>query len=94
MKRYRITDKHPAYKEGLILKGEVLIGSTNKEWKLISFVQRKKWIKKRWIEEIQEFEFTENDMINFTNWINSTDKNYNPITNEDLHYWKIDNFIT
>ena len=80
MKRYKTTKKHPVYKENLIVevndKDEVYIktdGGTNLEASYIDDA-----LENGWIEEIQEPEFTKDDLHNLMEFI-STESPITPI---------------
>lgn len=72
MRKYRVTEEHPYLKEGAILdqKGgskdsAYFVGETAV---FIAFPDMKAFESDGWIEEIQEPEFTRNDMINFADY--------------------------
>jgi hypothetical protein len=60
MKKYKVTKKHPAYKEGLEIRGEVLIGSDSSDWEDIMEEQCQNWLNEGWLEEIQVPELNPN----------------------------------
>lgn len=65
MKKYRVTEKHEFIKEDTILERD-LIGAVLKKWDhYFSRYEKDTWLEDGWIEEIQEPEFTKEDMIDF-----------------------------
>jgi hypothetical protein len=90
MKKYKTTSKHPGYKEGLIIK---LSSNDN------SYLEDHDYdfyydfpidlaLKKGWIEEIQEPEFTRNDMIEFAKYYQECrSKRYNITKEYSFELW-------
>jgi hypothetical protein len=88
MKKYKTTDKHPFYKEGIIIEekysdeiwihdiGEIAPYDYNIAYAL----------EKGWIEEIQEPEFTKNDMIDILEYVD-----YCSATKFKLSYFEVMN---
>ena len=73
--KYRVTEKHPYLKEGILF--ELVCESADHGYHVfnIGTIQESlaagindDWLRNGWIEEIQETEFTENDIINFANF--------------------------
>ncbi len=71
MKKYRVTDKHPEIQEKVILspEGDTYYSAS----KAIAYdtEQIERLLEHGWIEEIQQHEFTRDDMINFCTFFES-----------------------
>ena len=69
MKKYRVTEKHSHFKENLEIhfRGTVYFLSVV-DYYTFSLEELKEWIESVWIEEIQEPEFTKQDMIEFAEY--------------------------
>ena len=75
MKKYRVTEKHKLLKDNIILEHGIITGTYfSSVWAHeFSNDEIKDWIENGWVEEIQEKEFTKDDMIKFANWANKCD---------------------
>lgn len=69
MKKYKVTSKHPFYKEGVIFNpnadGTYVIGTTNEPILVYNEYNFEIQVERGIIEEIPEPEFTRSDMISF-----------------------------
>ena len=63
--KYRVTEKHPAYKEGLEIIDNILILTGTDDWGGIFPETITDWVNLGWIEEIQEAEFTKDELLRF-----------------------------
>jgi hypothetical protein len=77
MKKYRVTEKHSLLKEDIILSNykddpgmKTWFYTPHSDYKVLSFgsYDISKWLKLGWIEEIQEPEFTKDDMLKFARY--------------------------
>lgn len=84
MKKYRVTDKHPTFKEGCIIKQNSILttydGPNVQVFSLLVdnvFIEHVldvcivENIENGWIEEIKEPNFTKDDMIEFSHFAKS-----------------------
>ena len=94
--KYITTDKHPELKGGLILEF-----AENKSCLLLNYtgfyleVGINETLEKGYIKELQEKEFTEDDMIDFVHWAvrNYSEPYYNIImARSDFNKWKKQNY--
>ena len=65
MKKYITTDKHPELKEGVIIFKGLYSYRTNFFLELRNEFDVDTWLEKGYIKELQEKEFTKDDMIEF-----------------------------
>lgn len=88
MKKYKVTEKHELLKENVILEFSLSKYINSAVWAHeFSEDEITSWLESGWIEEIQEPEFTRNDMIDFLNYFVVND-NHNPKnTREGCEYW-------
>ena len=89
-KKYITTDKHPELKEGLILKSET--GQPSCLYTCDGmYIENdiKLGLKKGYIKEVQEPEFTRGDMIDFWNFAKDHDESV--IANDGLDIWVMEN---
>ena len=70
--KYKVTDKHPYLKNNIITERQgdyrISYNTDDVEWSraiLLDMIDFNAWIEFGWIEEIQEPEFTKNDMVDF-----------------------------
>ena len=65
--KYKVTEKHPYLKKGSIIENTVL-ETENLSNLLFSSSEVNELLKRNYIEESQELEFTKIDMINFADY--------------------------
>jgi len=68
MKKYRVTDKHPELKEGIVFSQKYVSDDeylSTSETLIIIESDIFKLIDKGWIKEIQKLEFTKDDLLSF-----------------------------
>lgn len=68
MKKYKVTDKHELLKKDITLEPNVDESYFSSAWAhVFDGSEIKDWNDSGWIEEIQELEFTKDDMISILN---------------------------
>jgi hypothetical protein len=89
MEKYRVTSKHPFLKEGTEISYDEegnyhyinYFGTQQHEVKALGLA-----LVKEWIEEIQEPEFTKQDMIDFAMYMQGDEMR--PVTEREIEEWK------
>jgi hypothetical protein len=90
MKKYKTTSKQPLFKEGLIVKSNndyTWIEDSSDDHPYDFAINPA--IKNGWIEEIQEPEFTEDDMIDFANMVKAKSCGNVFDVSEYLKIWRV-----